>query len=72
MRYAVEMGSGDMIYIPRFTKIGSGIQKLIGMDSQTHREQCNLISPLLFFQNKESRINRFTCIYINKLTDTLL
>jgi hypothetical protein len=27
---AVEMGSGTMIYIPGFIKIGSGIQKLIG------------------------------------------
>jgi hypothetical protein len=30
MKYAVEMGSGAMIYIPSFRKIGSGIQKLIG------------------------------------------
>jgi hypothetical protein len=30
MKYAVEMGSGAvMYYIPSFTKIGSGIQKLI-------------------------------------------
>jgi hypothetical protein len=30
MKYAVEMGSGAMIYIPSFLKIGSPIQKLIG------------------------------------------
>jgi hypothetical protein len=30
MKYAVETGSGNMIYIPSFMKIGSGIQKLIG------------------------------------------
>jgi hypothetical protein len=30
MKYAVEMGSGAMIYIPSFIKIGSAIQKLIG------------------------------------------
>jgi hypothetical protein len=30
MKYAVEMGSGAMIYIPNFIKIGSGIQKLRG------------------------------------------
>jgi hypothetical protein len=30
MKYAVEMGSVTMIYIPSFVKIGSGIQKLIG------------------------------------------
>jgi hypothetical protein len=29
MKYAVEMGSGAMRYIPSFIKIGSGIQKLI-------------------------------------------
>jgi hypothetical protein len=30
MKYAVEIGSGAMIYIPSFIKIGSGLQKLIG------------------------------------------
>jgi hypothetical protein len=37
MKYAVEMGSGAMIYIPSFIKIGSGIQKLIVgyIDTQT-------------------------------------
>jgi hypothetical protein len=29
MKYAVEMGSGVMIYIPSFIKIRSGIPKLI-------------------------------------------
>jgi hypothetical protein len=29
MKYAVEMGSGVMTYIPSFIKIGSGIQKLL-------------------------------------------
>jgi hypothetical protein len=29
MKYAVEMGSGAMTFIPSFIKIGSGIQKLI-------------------------------------------
>jgi hypothetical protein len=28
MKYAVEMGSCGMIYIPSFIKIGSGIQKI--------------------------------------------
>jgi hypothetical protein len=36
MKYAVEMGSGAMIYIPNFIKTGSGIQTLIGGgDTQT-------------------------------------
>jgi hypothetical protein len=30
MKYAVEMGSGVIIYMPSFIKIGSGIDKLIG------------------------------------------
>jgi hypothetical protein len=29
MKYAFEMGSGAMIYIPGFVKIGSDVQKLI-------------------------------------------
>jgi hypothetical protein len=37
MKYAVEMGSGAMIYIQSFIKIGSAIQKLIGRETNTHR-----------------------------------
>jgi hypothetical protein len=35
MKYAVEMDSGAMIYIPRFVQIGSAIQKLIGAFTDT-------------------------------------
>jgi hypothetical protein len=35
------MGSGTMIYIPSFIKIGSGIQKLIG-DGGIHRPTDNM------------------------------
>jgi hypothetical protein len=36
MKYAVEMASGGMTYIPNFINIGSGIQKLIaGIHGQT-------------------------------------
>jgi hypothetical protein len=35
MKYAVEMGSSATICMPSFIKIGSGIQKLIGRESQT-------------------------------------
>jgi hypothetical protein len=55
MQYAVEMGSGFMIYIPSFIQIGSGIQ---GRDTQTKREQGDNISVLVFFQNKKSRLMR--------------
>jgi hypothetical protein len=30
MKYAIEMGSNAMIYIPSFIKTGSAIQKLMG------------------------------------------
>jgi hypothetical protein len=53
MKYAVEMGSGTMIYIPSFINIGSDIQKLIGGDSQAQRQYGDLISLLLFFQTME-------------------
>jgi hypothetical protein len=53
MKYTIEMGSGAMIYIPSFIKIGSSIQKLIG-GIHRHRQQGDLIYLLLFFQNKES------------------
>jgi hypothetical protein len=46
MKYTTEMGSDAMIYIPSFIKIGSGIQKLLGRDSQTHRQHGDHISLL--------------------------
>jgi hypothetical protein len=54
MKYGVEMDSDAMINIPTFIKIGSGIQKL--MVGGIHRQHNDLISLLLFFQNKESRL----------------
>jgi hypothetical protein len=52
MKYAVEMGSDAMIYIPSFIRNGSGIDTT----RYTHRQQGDLISLLLFFfQNKGSR-----------------
>jgi hypothetical protein len=44
------MGSGAVMYIQSFIKIGSGIQKLIEEDTQTHRQQRDLISLLYFFK----------------------
>jgi hypothetical protein len=32
---AIDIGSGAVIYVPSFIKIGSGIQKLIVGDTQT-------------------------------------
>jgi hypothetical protein len=46
------MGSGAVIYIPNFIKIGTGIQKLIG-GGGIHRQQRDLISLLYFFKISE-------------------
>jgi hypothetical protein len=48
MMYSDEMGSGTVIYIPSFIKIGSGIQKLTG-GIHRHRQRGDFISLLLFF-----------------------
>jgi hypothetical protein len=52
MKYAVEMGSGAMIYILRFIKIGSGVQNLMGGGG--HRQHGDLISLLLSFKIKKA------------------
>jgi hypothetical protein len=45
------MGSGAVIYVPGFIKIGSGVQKLIWrIHRHTHTEQRDLISLLYFFK----------------------
>jgi hypothetical protein len=56
MKYAVEMGSGAMTYIPSFIKIGSGIQMLEGYtDTQSawisHK-------PTFIFLSKTNRLKR--------------
>jgi hypothetical protein len=56
MKYAVEMDSDTMIYIPSFIQIGSGIQKLIrtGRAIRRHRHYGDPTSLLSFLQNTES------------------
>jgi hypothetical protein len=49
MKYAIEMGSGAMIYVPSSIKIGSGIQKLIRGDSRTHRQHGDSHKPTFIF-----------------------
>jgi hypothetical protein len=44
MKYAVEMSSDVMIYLPSFIKIGSGIQKLIGGINRQHGDFISLFS----------------------------
>jgi hypothetical protein len=50
------MGSGAVIHVPSFIKIGSGIQKLIEgihRHTHTHRQQRDLISLLYFFKKRK-------------------
>jgi hypothetical protein len=47
MKYAVEIGSGVMIYTLRFIKIDSGIQKLMG-GIPRHRQHGDLLNLLIF------------------------
>jgi hypothetical protein len=58
MKYVVKMGSGAMIYIPSFLKIGSDIHKLRGRNSQTHRQLRVRTCLRSFYQNKKSRLKR--------------
>jgi hypothetical protein len=46
MKYTVQIGTGAMMYIASFIKIGSGIQKLIRGDIQAHRRDGDSISLL--------------------------
>jgi hypothetical protein len=48
MKYAVEMTSSGKKYIQMFINIGSGVEKLLGIDGHTHRQQGDLISILSF------------------------
>jgi hypothetical protein len=52
------MGSGAMIYVGSFIKIGSGIQKSMGGgDTRTHTHtQRDAITLLYFFQTNGSRL----------------
>jgi hypothetical protein len=44
MNYAIEITSGDMIYMPSFIKIGSGFQKFLGR-GYTHRHTDGRVIP---------------------------
>jgi hypothetical protein len=49
MKYAVEIDSGAVIYIPSFMKIGSVIQWLIIEDTQTHRLHSDIVRPTFIY-----------------------
>jgi hypothetical protein len=43
MKYAIEMGSGAMMYIPSFIKIGSGILNSMGGTGFTDRQTDSMV-----------------------------
>jgi hypothetical protein len=49
MKYAIEMGSGAIIYTASFIKTGLAIQKLMKGGTQAHRQHGDLISLLPVF-----------------------
>jgi hypothetical protein len=51
MRCVVEMGSGGMTYIPSFTKIGIGIHKFVGGNT----ESIEMHKPTFLFQKERER-----------------
>jgi hypothetical protein len=53
------MGSGAVIYVPSFIKIGSDIQKLICGGGDIHTQTARWShKPTVFLQNKGSRLKR--------------
>jgi hypothetical protein len=59
MKHAAKMGSGGMIYVPSFTKIGLDIQKLLGAGySQTYKQDGDRISILQESRLKTEQIHK--------------
>jgi hypothetical protein len=52
MKYAIEMGSSTMIYIPSFMKTGSAIQKLTGAGYKDTQRARQSHKPTFIFQKK--------------------
>jgi hypothetical protein len=57
MKYAAEMGSGTMILHTKFHNNWFRHSKVDKGNSQAYRQHRDIISLLLFFQNKESGSN---------------
>jgi hypothetical protein len=67
------MGSGGMKYMPSFIKIGSGIQNLIGGNTQTYRQHVDLIGKAIPVTGRGGpyvcETSRFPHFLENRLTD---
>jgi hypothetical protein len=67
MKYAVQVGSGAMIYILSFMRTGSTIKIILRRyrDTQGHRQHGDRISLLLFFSKIERKwANKVTYLSI--------
>jgi hypothetical protein len=64
MKYAVEMGSIVMIYIPRCINIRSGIKRLLGGGSQTHRHDGGYMSLLQESRLGEGREQKYLAHFL--------
>jgi hypothetical protein len=58
------MGSGSMIHTPSFLKTASPIGKLVGGDTQTHRQHADRISLFSGIQNKGSRLENHSNYFV--------
>jgi hypothetical protein len=74
MKYAFEMSSGTMTYVPNFINNPSGIQKLKegGGHTYTDIQNGDVIKLLLFFQDKEGRLRAQLTENTLRLTYTLI
>jgi hypothetical protein len=66
VKYHIELVSCAMIYIPSSVKIGSGVQTLIGGDTQTHRHTARLSHKHTFFRNMQSRLKSKCEFYLER------
>jgi hypothetical protein len=60
MTYTAVMGSGTIICIPSFIKIGLGIQKSLVGDTYKHRDSKPISCLPLFFKEKKKEKKEFT------------
>jgi hypothetical protein len=65
MKYAIEIGSDVITYIPSFIQTDSGIQRLIRGDLHIHRQHGGLTNLLLIFQNKKVKKVKLSLCLIN-------
>jgi hypothetical protein len=55
MKYAVEMVSCGLLQVPSFINIGSGVRNLLG-STHTYTGESDSTGPILYIQNKKSRL----------------